>query len=261
MARGAEVRASRGPRAASGRRAPVRARVRGDLAAEARPGRRAGHLAGRRARRVRADARARPRRPDARRLHVHDRAGRARDAAAPGRPRASGSTINGARLWVAIGPLLVPAGGVRQGPDRHLPGVVPRGQARDARGRLGPVRAAARQGPRPAADRVGDVARRPVPGEGPGRVAPVLRGLRRDALGRERSSAVPGRRPGALRASARGSATWRSDHVQLRVDYWLHALDPPKVYGLGYGQLAQGQFATGIGRPRRHGSRPGVARA
>jgi cell division protein FtsW (lipid II flippase) len=36
-------------------------------------------------------------------------------------------------------------------------------------------------------------------------------------------------------------------HVQLRVDYWLHALDPKKVYELGYGQLAQGQFALASG--------------
>ncbi len=36
-------------------------------------------------------------------------------------------------------------------------------------------------------------------------------------------------------------------HVQLRVDYWLHALDPSKVYLLGYGQLAQGQFALASG--------------
>jgi cell division protein FtsW (lipid II flippase) len=37
------------------------------------------------------------------------------------------------------------------------------------------------------------------------------------------------------------------NHVQLRVDYWLHALDPQKVYGLGYFQLAQGQFALASG--------------
>jgi cell division protein FtsW (lipid II flippase) len=36
-------------------------------------------------------------------------------------------------------------------------------------------------------------------------------------------------------------------HVQLRVDYWLHALDPQNVYALGYGQLAQGQFALASG--------------
>jgi cell division protein FtsW (lipid II flippase) len=37
------------------------------------------------------------------------------------------------------------------------------------------------------------------------------------------------------------------DHVQLRVDYWLHALDPEKVFELGYGQLAQGWFALASG--------------
>jgi cell division protein FtsW (lipid II flippase) len=37
------------------------------------------------------------------------------------------------------------------------------------------------------------------------------------------------------------------DHVQLRVDVWLHALDPEKVFELGYGQLAQSQFAMATG--------------
>jgi cell division protein FtsW (lipid II flippase) len=37
------------------------------------------------------------------------------------------------------------------------------------------------------------------------------------------------------------------DHVQLRVDYWLHALDPAKVTGTGYFQLAQGWFAMATG--------------
>jgi len=36
-------------------------------------------------------------------------------------------------------------------------------------------------------------------------------------------------------------------HVQLRVDVWLHALDPDKVFGVGYGQLAQAQFGMGTG--------------
>ena len=36
-------------------------------------------------------------------------------------------------------------------------------------------------------------------------------------------------------------------HVQARVDYWLHALDPSKVLGLGYFQLAQGWFAMASG--------------
>jgi cell division protein FtsW (lipid II flippase) len=36
-------------------------------------------------------------------------------------------------------------------------------------------------------------------------------------------------------------------HVQDRVDFWLHALDPAKVTGTGYFQLAQGWFAMATG--------------
>lgn len=36
-------------------------------------------------------------------------------------------------------------------------------------------------------------------------------------------------------------------HVQARVGYWLHALEPSKVLGLGYFQLAQGWFAMASG--------------
>jgi cell division protein FtsW (lipid II flippase) len=37
------------------------------------------------------------------------------------------------------------------------------------------------------------------------------------------------------------------DHVQLRVDIWLHALDPEKVFRVGYGQLAQAAFGMATG--------------
>jgi len=37
------------------------------------------------------------------------------------------------------------------------------------------------------------------------------------------------------------------DHVQLRVDIWLHALDPGKVFAQGYGQLAQAEFGMASG--------------
>lgn len=36
-------------------------------------------------------------------------------------------------------------------------------------------------------------------------------------------------------------------HVQARVDIWLHALDPTKVFQFGYGQLAQAQFGLATG--------------
>jgi cell division protein FtsW (lipid II flippase) len=37
------------------------------------------------------------------------------------------------------------------------------------------------------------------------------------------------------------------DHVQLRVDIWLHALDSQKVFEVGYGQLAQAEFGMATG--------------
>ena len=37
------------------------------------------------------------------------------------------------------------------------------------------------------------------------------------------------------------------DHVQLRIDVWLHALDPDNVFDLGFGQLAQAQFGMATG--------------
>ncbi|HEU5225380.1 MAG TPA: FtsW/RodA/SpoVE family cell cycle protein, partial [Actinomycetota bacterium] len=37
------------------------------------------------------------------------------------------------------------------------------------------------------------------------------------------------------------------DHVQLRVDIWLHALDPAKVFAQGYGQVAQAEFGMASG--------------
>ncbi len=36
-------------------------------------------------------------------------------------------------------------------------------------------------------------------------------------------------------------------HVQLRVDIWLHALAPSKVFDQGYGQVAQAQFGLATG--------------
>ncbi len=57
-----------------------------------------------------------------------------------------------------------------------------------------------------------------------------------------------------------GTGAWLGyrafEHVQLRFDVWLHALDPDKVFAHGYGQLAQAWFGmatgglvgTGLGR-------------
>lgn len=53
---------------------------------------------------------------------------------------------------------------------------------------------------------------------------------------------------GLLLFAAGAYAGWTLfDHVQLRVDVWLHALDPTKVFEQGYGQLAQAQFGMATG--------------
>ena len=166
-----------------------------------------------------------------------------------------GREINGARLWVAIGPLSFQPAEF----GKVLIVIFLASYLADKRELLatgsGRFSAAAREGPGPAADRVGGVARRAVPGEGPGRLAPVLRGVRRDALGRERAARRTWWSGSLLFAIGACVGYLAFSHVQLRVDYWLHALDPAKVYELGYGQLAQGWFGMAIGRPRRHRAR------
>ena len=53
---------------------------------------------------------------------------------------------------------------------------------------------------------------------------------------------------GALLFAAGAVFAWQTfSQVGLRVDIWLHALDPEKIDGLGYGQVAQAQFAMGTG--------------
>jgi cell division protein FtsW (lipid II flippase) len=53
---------------------------------------------------------------------------------------------------------------------------------------------------------------------------------------------------GALLFAIGAYAGWvLFDHVQLRVDIWLHALDAEKVFRIGYGQVAQAQFGMATG--------------
>lgn len=53
---------------------------------------------------------------------------------------------------------------------------------------------------------------------------------------------------GLLLFAAGALAGWVAlPHIQDRVDFWLHALDPDKVGALGYGQLAQGWYALATG--------------
>lgn len=52
---------------------------------------------------------------------------------------------------------------------------------------------------------------------------------------------------GLLFAAGAGMGYAALAHVQTRIDIWLHALDPSKVFEFGYGQLAQAQFGMATG--------------
>jgi cell division protein FtsW (lipid II flippase) len=53
---------------------------------------------------------------------------------------------------------------------------------------------------------------------------------------------------GAVMFAAGALIGWVAfSHVEARVDIWLHALDPQKVQGFGYGQVAQAQFGMATG--------------
>ncbi len=102
-----------------------------------------------------------------------------------------GYEINGARLWAEPGTGLVPAGGVRKDPDRRVPGGLPGGQTRAAGQRRGPVRACLAPRTLARCSGVGRLAGGAVPGTRHGRVAAVLRRVRRDAVGRQRPGELP----------------------------------------------------------------------
>ena len=158
-----------------------------------------------------------------------------------------GQTINGARLWVQIGPLgFQPAeiGKVliviflasylteaRTAPGRHIADR--------------PAPAPARQAPRAGAAREG-LARDPVPAARPRRLAlyfGIFVVMLWVATGRASYLVI-----GLVLFAVGAYAGWLLfDHVQLRVDIWLHALDPTRSSASGYGQLAQAQFGMATG--------------
>ena len=157
-----------------------------------------------------------------------------------------GTEVNGAKLWVNLGfvtfqpaeagrilIVIFLASYLSQRREMLAAGV----------GRLGLPRP---EGPRTPAPGMGCVARRPVPGARHGRVAPVVRRVRRDDAGS---------RPGDGRYLILGLVLFAIgayvgylafSHVQVRVDAWLHAMDPKVVADQGY-QLAQGWFALATG--------------
>ncbi len=159
-----------------------------------------------------------------------------------------GATINGARLWVRVGNLLVPALGDQQGAADDLPGELPEPAQGAARGGHPPHRAhPSARAPllRPAAAGVGG-------GTG---ILFVENDLGSSLLffgifvvmlwvatgrGTYLAAGV------VLFAAAAVLGYLLIPHVQDRVLIWLHALQPGHINGDAY-QLAQGQFSLATG--------------
>ena len=156
-----------------------------------------------------------------------------------------GTEINGAKLWVNLGFVAFQPAEAGRILIVIFLGVLLVAAPRDAGRRRRAPRVATAQGPRAPDPRVGCVAHRPVPGARHGRVAAVVRRVRGDDVGRDRPVVLPvlglvlfaiGAYIGYLAFS----------HVQVRVDAWLHAMDPKVVADQG-SQLAQGWFALATG--------------
>ena len=171
-----------------------------------------------------------------------------------------GRTINGARLWVQIGPIGFQPAEIGKVLIVDLPRVVPEPEARAAPGR--DRRGSGRSGSRRSSTS-----------------APVLLAwgaslailfLQKDlgasllyfgifvvmlwvATGRAAYLVI-----GLILFVVGAYAGWLLfDHVQLRVDIWLHALDPAKVFCAGLRAARAGGVRDGERRHRRDRARPG----
>ena len=196
--RRARARAERRPRAAAARRAADRHRVRDDLAARPRPRAHAGGVDGRRGRRVRRHAHRRPPRAHARALPLHvpvRRRGRA--AAAPRCPASARRSTARASGSASARSTSSPARRRRCCSSSSSRPISSTSAScwRAARRRIGRMmlpRAAATSARCCSRGRFSILIM--VHAEGPRVVAALLRGLRRDALRRDRARGVPDHR-------------------------------------------------------------------
>ena len=136
-----------------------------------------------------------------------------------------GTDINGARIWIHVGPFSFQPGEVAKILLVDLLRRLPRACKRDALAlagrRFARHRPAARPRPRPDPGRVAGQPRRPGLPARPRLVAAVLRPLRGDALRRDRAAGVAGRRRRCCSLAGAFVAYPLFGHVQARVDIWL----------------------------------------
>ena len=166
--------------------------------------------------------------------------------ALPGLLPSSISEVNGAKLWIRIGPVGIQPGRVRQDPADRVLRRVPRAEARAVHHRGPPLPrhgAAARPRPRAAARGVGALGRRAGRRARPRYLAAVLRDRAGAALRRHRAGVLADHRADVLRGR-RLIAYQLFGHVRVRVQIWL---DPFADFdGNGY-QIGQALFGLGTG--------------
>ena len=142
-----------------------------------------------------------------------------------------GTTVNGARLWVRVGPLEFQPGELAKICADRLPRGLP---AREARGAgAGPP-----EGSRPAARDLGRLHARARRDERPRLGAPLLRDLPRDALHRDGAAVVRARRDRAVRRGRLSCAYEKIAHVHERVVIWLQPWTTHTVFCPSTGTMA-----------------------
>ncbi len=170
-----------------------------------------------------------------------------------------GRTINGARLWVQIGPI-----GFQPAEIGKVLIVIflasylnqKRELLQVATSRFGPFRLPPVKHLGSRSARLGRLARDPVPAEGSRRLAAVLRDLRRDALGRDRARRVPGDRADPVRRGrVRGVAALRPRPAARR--HLAARARPREGVRAGLRAARAGAIRDGERRDRRDRARPG----
>ena len=162
-----------------------------------------------------------------------------------------GEQVNGAYLGVEHRAAVLPAGGVREDRDHHLPGQLPARHAPAAGHRRAALRGhhhPAAEVPRPAAGRVGrgdgDAVRHP----GHRLVADVLRRLPRACSTWRRTGCRSPSSGWRCSPPARGCSYQVRPTIQNRVDAWLHPFDTDLYDRVGGSyQIAQSLFAQADG--------------